>query len=109
MLNKGFTLDRLGHSEDAITVYNELIQRFGSSDEPRLQEQVAKAFLNKGVNLGQRNLLEDEITIYDELIQHFGTSNMPALEEPVTKAMVNKGVRLGQLGRSKTQSRYMTR
>ncbi|MFQ2088259.1 hypothetical protein ACK34E_06830, partial [Aeromonas veronii] len=40
---KGVTLGQLGRSEDEITVYDELIQRFGNSDAPALQELVTKA------------------------------------------------------------------
>ncbi|MFB2795565.1 tetratricopeptide repeat protein, partial [Aeromonas veronii] len=83
-----------------INVYDELIQLFGTSDAPALQEQVAKALCNKGVTLGQLGRSEDAITVYDELIQRFGTSDAPALQEQVAMALRNKGVTLGQLGRS---------
>ncbi|ENC6397965.1 hypothetical protein ABKX72_003790, partial [Aeromonas veronii] len=83
-----------------INVYDELIQRFGTSDAPALQEQVAKALCNKGVRLSQLGRSEDEITVYDELLQHFGTSDAPALQEQVAKALCYKGMTLGQLGRS---------
>uniref|UniRef100_UPI003D1B9070 tetratricopeptide repeat protein n=1 Tax=Aeromonas veronii TaxID=654 RepID=UPI003D1B9070 len=83
--NKGVTLGQLGRSEDEITVYDELIQRFGNSDTPALQEQVANGLRNKGVTLSQLGRSEDAITVYDELIQRFGTSDAPALRELVTK------------------------
>ncbi|WP_429197018.1 tetratricopeptide repeat protein, partial [Aeromonas veronii] len=67
-------------SEDAITVYDELIQRFGTSDVAEIQEQVAKALLNKGVTLGQLDRSEDAITVYDELIQRFGTSDVAEIQ-----------------------------
>ena len=85
--------------EQEITVYDELIQRFGTSNVPALQEQVAKALVNKGVTLGQLDRLEDEITVYDELIQRFGTGDVPAVQEQVAAALVNKGITLGQLDR----------
>ncbi|MFM5704054.1 SIR2 family protein [Aeromonas caviae] len=83
-----------------INVYDELIQHFGTSEVPALQEQVASAQLNKGFKLGQLIRAEDAITVYDELIQRFDTSDAPALQELVAKALRNKGVTLGQLGRS---------
>ncbi|MNQ64504.1 NAD-dependent protein deacetylase [compost metagenome] len=86
-----------------INVYDELIQRFDTSDVPALQEQVAKALYNKGVRLGQSGRSEDAITVYDELIQRFGTSDAPALQEQVAKALYGKGFRLGQLGRSEDE------
>ncbi|MNF62495.1 NAD-dependent protein deacetylase [compost metagenome] len=86
-----------------INVYDELIQRFDTSDVPALQEQVAKALYNKGVRLGQSGRSEDAITVYDELIQRFGTSDAPALQEQVAKALYGKGFRLDQLGRSEDE------
>ncbi|WP_323903724.1 SIR2 family protein, partial [Aeromonas hydrophila] len=56
-----------------INVYDELIQRFGTSDAPALQEQVAKALCNKGVRLSTLGRSEDAITVYDELLQRFYT------------------------------------
>ena len=85
--------------EQELTVYDKLIERFGTSDVPLVQEQVAKAIVNKGVTLGQLNHLEDEVKAYDELIQRAGTSDIPELQEQVANALFNKGVTLGQLDR----------
>ncbi|ULH03899.1 tetratricopeptide repeat protein [Aeromonas caviae] len=88
--------------EQELTVYDKLIERFGTSDIPELpelQEQVANALFNKGVTLGQLDRIEDEITVYEELIQHFNKSDMIEVQEQIALALFNKGVRLGQMNR----------
>ncbi|HHQ4453934.1 tetratricopeptide repeat protein [Aeromonas hydrophila] len=85
--------------EQGLTVYDKLVERFGTSDVPLVQEQVVKAILNKGVTLGQLNHLEDEIKAYDDLIQRVGTSDIPKLQGQVADALFNKGIALGQLDR----------
>jgi hypothetical protein len=43
LVNKGTALGTLGRHERAITVYDDLLARFGTAAEPPLREQVARA------------------------------------------------------------------
>jgi hypothetical protein len=43
LFNKGFTLGQLGRSEDAISVYDDVIARFGADDNPALKTPVEEA------------------------------------------------------------------
>jgi hypothetical protein len=43
LFNKGVTLGTLGRSDEAITVFDELIARFGAADDLPLQDIIAKA------------------------------------------------------------------
>ena len=83
--------------EQALSVYDQLIQRFGSSQTPELQEQVAKALFNKGIALKQLEGPEQALKVYDQLIQHFENNSTPAIQAQVAKALLNKGVTLGRL------------
>jgi tetratricopeptide (TPR) repeat protein len=85
--------------EEAIAAYEDLVSRFGDSEEGALKEQVAKALVNKGVTLGQLKRPEEEIAAYEDLVSRFGDSEEGGLKEQVAKALVNKGVTLGQLER----------
>jgi tetratricopeptide (TPR) repeat protein len=87
----------LERNEDAIAVYNEIDQRYGTDMLPALRERVAKALVNKGVGLGQLNRNEEEIAVYDQIDQRYGTEMLPALREQVAKALFNKGISLDQL------------
>ena len=90
----------MNRSEEAIAVYDALLERFKDSDELALQERVAKALVNKGATLGQLNRSEEAIAVYDALLEQFKDSDELALQEQVAKAQVNKGATLGQLNRS---------
>ena len=85
-----------------INIYDEVVERFGDSDAPELQEQVAKALFNKSVRWGQLGETDAEIALYDEVVERFGDSDTPELQEQVAKALVNKGVTRGQLGEADT-------
>jgi tetratricopeptide (TPR) repeat protein len=99
MRARGLLLGELDRSEDEIAVYDELIARFGESDETALREEVAITLVYKGHSLRELGRSEDEISIYDELIARFGESDETALQVQVAKALVDKGFTLGMLGR----------
>lgn len=99
MFSIAYALGQLNRNEQSIAAYDELLDRFGSSEVPALQESVAMALFNKGVRLGQLDQSENAIAVYDDVIARFGSSEVPALKERVAKALVNKGFRLGQLDR----------
>jgi hypothetical protein len=48
-LNKAITLARLGRSDEADKVYDDLIGRYGTADDPGLRKVVTAARSNKGV------------------------------------------------------------
>ena len=78
--------------EDTLAACEEMVLRFGESEDPAIQEWVAKAFVNKGAVL-MLNLRrpDDAIAACDEVMRRFGASETPALQENVAKALVNKG------------------
>ena len=51
LYNKGIDLYNLHRYEEAIATYNDLITRFGNSQNTDIQEQVAKALFNSGLIL----------------------------------------------------------
>ena len=103
LVNKGVRQGQLGESEAEIATYDEVIERFGSSDAPELQKQVAWALINKGITQGQLGESEAAIATYDEVIERFGSSDAPELQKQVAWALINKGVRQGQLGESEAE------
>jgi tetratricopeptide (TPR) repeat protein len=97
---QGIILSTLNRSEDAISVYDILLESFSNSTEPSLQELIANALFSKGATLGKLNRYEEAIAVYDSVLERFGSSTEPALQEPVATALFNKGVTLGTLNRS---------
>ena len=97
---KAFVLGQLSRSEDAITVYDDVVNRYGAATEPALHEYVALSLFSKGFTLGQLNRSEKEITAYDEMVHRYGTATEPALRAYVARALFNKGIKLGDLNRN---------
>src|SRR5207245_10677467 len=104
---RGAALSMQAKDADAISTYDELISRFGTSSAPGVQEHVAAALRNKGDALGRGHRPEgnaEQISVYDELISRFGTSSVPGVQEQVAMAVRNKHAAhkvplLGHLGR----------
>jgi tetratricopeptide (TPR) repeat protein len=94
LFNEGVTLGLLGRGDEAIAVYDKVINRFGTATDPKLREVAAKALGNKGVTLDGLGRDEEAIGVYDEIIERFGAASEPALRVQVATALVNKGVRL---------------
>ena len=103
LANKGVALGALGRSDEALAVYDAVVERFGGREEPALLEPVAKALVNKGVRLGALGRSEEAIVVYDAVVERFaGREELPLLE-PVARALVDRGATLGSLGRSEEE------
>ena len=87
-----------GLSNQAETIDNEVVERFGGSDALAFQARVAKALVNKGVARGRLGDVAASIAACDEIIERFGGSHVPALQEAVARALLNKGVTQRKLG-----------
>ncbi len=96
---KGIALRNLDRGEEAITVYDEVIRRFGDAEELPLREQVARALVNKGFAVRRLGRSKEAITVYDEVISRYGNAEELPLRERVARALVNKGFALEGLGR----------
>ncbi len=93
---RGVALSRSGQPDQAVAAYDEVIERFASSDDPALAWQVAVALINKGVVLDRVFQPDEAVAAYDQLIERYGSSDDPALAELMATALVNKGVALGE-------------
>ena len=86
-------------TEEALAIHDEVVGRFGGSENPAFLEPVAKALCLKGAALGRLNRSEEALAAYDEVVGRFGASENPALLEPVAKALYSKGLTLWRLNR----------
>jgi len=99
LLRKATVYSEWNQPDNELRTYDEIINRFGESENPELMVRVAKALLNKGYTLGQLDQPDNELKTYDEIINRFGESENPELMVRVAKALFNKGITLGQLGK----------
>ena len=69
---------------------DDVVRRWGASNDSALQEIVATALVNKAAALGDRNRPEEAIAIFDEVVRRYGGSETPDILASVAKALVNK-------------------
>ena len=98
LVNRGVTQGWLGETESEVVTYDEVVERFGDSDVPELQVQVAMALFNRGITQGRSGEAQAAMATYDEVVERFGDSDMPELQVQVAKALVNKAITQGQIG-----------
>ena len=95
LLDKAASLNRRERLEDALSVYDEIVRRFGENDSPDILEQVAKALMYKGVALRIFGRFEEVLATCDEVVYRLGAKDSPALLGYVAKALVYKAATLG--------------
>ncbi len=98
LFNKGVVLGLRGRGEEAIAVYDDVVDRSGDSSDPGVKENTARALFNKANSLFRSGRHTEAIPVYDELATRFATDTTPALREAVGRALVNKGISLARLG-----------
>ena len=95
---KGLALGRRGDSQLEIETNREALERFGTSDAPELQHQIAIALFNIGVGQIRLGDLGEAIVTYDEVVTRFRNDKNIKLQVLAAKCLVNKGSLQGQLG-----------
>lgn len=101
MFNKGFDHSKSGDATAAIIAYEHVVERFGDSEMPELQVNVAKALVNKGVAHGELGDVQAAIAACDHMVERFGDSDEPELQVNASIALVNKAEAEIQLDRMK--------
>ncbi|MFT6925159.1 MAG: hypothetical protein ACJAZP_000739 [Psychromonas sp.] len=94
LFNKAHTLQTCQRTEEAITVYDEIIIRITADDPLELQQQVSKSFFQKGFLLKQLNQVEQEIAVYDQIIARFSDSTGLFFEVEINRALIHKALAL---------------
>ena len=90
-LMKAFAHGQLGDFQTAIVAYGEMVNRFGVSDTPEIQEYIAVALVGKGVMRAELGDYDGAIATCDDVVERFGTSNTPELQVWIAEALAHKG------------------
>jgi tetratricopeptide (TPR) repeat protein len=99
LIEKSADLIRQGKFTEGIDVFDEMVERFGQSEDVRLLVLVALALVSKGLALGAMGKPEEAVSAYDSVVERFGQSEDGRLLEPVAMAFVSKGNALGAMGK----------
>ena len=83
-----------------MAMYDSLLQRYGDSTLPAVQEQCATALFYKGVMLNRMDDVAGAITCYDDLLARYSQSENPAIQAQCQFALANTVEPLLVLGRN---------
>ena len=86
---KGVNLDNLNRYEEAIAAYNDLITRFGNSQDKIIQEAVANALFNKGGDLYELHRIGQARAEWEELVYRFKDNPDVDIQKTVANARHN--------------------
>ncbi len=81
----------IGGAVAAIAAYEEIVERFISSDIPAIEAAVALALFNIGTAQNRSANHHGAIVTFSEVVQRYGARNSLALQVQVAKSLINKG------------------
>ena len=99
LINKGVMKD-IAESDAAIAIYDEVVERFGTSDLPQVRGQVARALLYKGHRLSRRRDAKAAIATFGCVSERFRNNAEPEVVAWSATALYNRGALLMQEGDS---------
>src|SRR5262249_48712646 len=86
LVNKGWNARQLKRSEEAIVVYNEMVQRFKGAAELPLLELTSRALLAQAELFKDLNQRERRLSVCSEILRNFENRSEEALQECVREA-----------------------
>ena len=99
LVSKGFWFHKLNRLGDALAVWDEVVRRYGTSEEPSYLELVANVFLYRGIAFAESNRPEDALATWDEVVRRYGVRDEPLVFEAVALALLRSGLVLEELNR----------
>jgi len=99
LINIALTQAELSRFEEELVIYDDIIKRFGNTQDEESKELLAEAFLNKGIRLGKiKGREEAAIAVYTNLLKHFIDNTNETINESLSTAMLNIGFEHSKLG-----------
>lgn len=99
LINKAISLAQAGQDAEALASYDDLLGRFGDSEDPNLQLYVARALFSKGSHLGDHSNPEAALPVYDDFLTRFSKTENGGLQIGVATTYLKKAIYLISLGR----------
>lgn len=95
---QGYCLVQLDQPQEALNRYNQILGRFGESQEPGMLKRIVAALLNRGMVLVSLERVDEAIASFDEVMSRSADATDPTFREKVAEALFTKGVALGEKG-----------
>ena len=100
LIETGSVLREKNRLEEALSVFDEVVERYGESTRPHLLVLAAKALIRKGEIFHALGRAEDALATCEEVDRRYGGNEAPVVSETVAVALLNKGVALEALSRT---------
>ena len=94
LIERGSALREKNRLEEALSVFDEAVDRYGESTQPHLLVLAAKALIRKGEIFHALGRAEEALATCEEVDRRYGGNEAPAVSETVAAALLNKGVAL---------------
>ena len=94
LIERGSSLREENRLEEALSVFDEVVDRYGESTQPHLLVLAAKALIRKGEIFHALGHAEDALATCEEVDRRYGDNQAPVVSENVAVALLNKGVAL---------------
>ncbi len=91
LLMKATAQQKLGILDSSLSSIEEVIDRFGTAEDPELQEWVARALITKGDLLRAQGNPDSALSAFEEVIDRFDTTENQELQWSVAQALIDKG------------------
>ena len=91
LVTRAQALDQMGQSDEAIEVYDQMIERLDADKTPGVEPQVALALMNKSLLLNRIGREDEGITTCDRLVSRFGARKDGFFPILVASALDGKG------------------
>lgn len=99
LIMKAKAQEQLGDPMHAVSTYDEVAERYGTSTDLIEQSWAGLALIKKGITLWQQGDKDLAVSTYEEIAERFGTMEFQKLQEMVAIALVHKGVILQSQGK----------
>ncbi len=94
LTSEAWTLADAGRTEEALQLYDQVVQRLDTLDVPGIDFRVASALASKSILLGQVRRYEEGIAVSNELVSRFGTRKEPEFKKLMVVALFGRGLAL---------------
>ena len=99
LYGSAIALENESRKEQALAIYDEIVNRFGDSDDPAVLDLVAESLVNKGIGLISLCRPREALTTSEILIRRFSTNESLVILDHTARALFLKGDSLNLLDR----------
>jgi tetratricopeptide (TPR) repeat protein len=100
LITKAFTLIESGRLAEALSVYDDLVRRFGADTDPSVVRSVRWARINATGTLNKLQRFEETLARCGEIVERYGSDPDPAVVVDVLSARLNRMEALAELQRT---------